>query len=105
TGLPEGYLADLRLRGAKAVRRREIHMRQLRAAFGAGRAIALVRQPERIARWAEAALARGAARETVKHVLGILKAAFNLARRQNRPLQAPVFPRLRGGPASAGCCA
>src|SRR2546428_5178173 len=102
TELLDGYLADLRLRGAKAVRTQEIHMRQLHAAFGAGRALALVRQPERIAKWAEAALACGAARETVKHVLGILKAAFNLARRQNRLLKAPVFPRLKGGPARQG---
>jgi len=100
--LLDGYLADLRLRGAKAVRTQEIHMRRLHAAFGAARALALVRQPERIAKWAEAALACGAARETVKHVLGILKAAFNLARRQNRLLQAPVFPRLKGGPARQG---
>jgi integrase len=89
----ESYVKDLTARRAKALNSTVCHLIPVRAAFGFFRALAL--RTSDLEEYQECRLAAGKAPQTVDHELGALRAALNLAHRQERLARTPFVPMLR----------
>jgi integrase len=84
------YEADLASRTAKALDSIKCHLRPVRAAFGDRRAMDL--RADDFERFRSDRLSEGKARQTIDHELGALRAAYRLARKQERIIRAPFVP-------------
>jgi integrase len=89
----DGYARDLSARKAKSIDSTLCHLAPVRAALGPMRALAL--RTSELQKYQERRLAAGKAAQTVDHELGALRAAFNLAKRQERIGRTPFVPMLR----------
>jgi integrase len=84
------YESDLEARRAKALDSIKCHLRPIRAAFGERRAVDL--RANDFEQFRRGRLEEGRARQTIDHELGALRAAFALARKQERILRVPFVP-------------
>ncbi|HEY3124116.1 MAG TPA: site-specific integrase [Thermoanaerobaculia bacterium] len=91
--LLDGYEAHLSARQAKAVGSIHSHLRPVRAAFGDRRAVDL--RVDDLERYRQERLASEKARQTIDHELGALRAAYSLAKKQERISRVPYFPMYR----------
>jgi integrase len=89
----DGYERDLAARKAKSIDSTLCHLAPVRAALGPMRALGL--RTSELQKYQERRLAEGKAPQTVDHELGALRAAFNLAKRQERISRTPFVPMLR----------
>lgn len=89
----DGYERDLAARKAKSIESTLCHLAPVRAALGPVRALAL--RTSDLQKYQERRLSAGKAPQTVDHELGALRAAFNLAKRQERLGRTPFVPMLR----------
>lgn len=90
----------LKLKGAKALQTFIYHGIPIRKSFGPDRAVDIT--TERLRAFTIDALAEGRARATVNREVGVLRQAFNLARKEGRLARAPYFPMLREDNARQG---
>jgi integrase len=89
----DGYVKDLSARKAKSIDSTLCHVAPVRAVFGPMRALTL--RTSELQKYQERRLAAGKAPQTVDHELGALRAALNLAKRQERLGRTPFVPMLR----------
>ncbi len=90
--LLDSYQASLERRAAKASESVRSHLRPIRAAFGGRRAIDL--RTSDFEEYQRRRLERGRAGQTVDHELGALRAAYALAKKQERVSRVPHVPML-----------
>lgn len=93
TELVDNLEVHLDTRGAKAMASFRSHAKPLRHAFEFRRAAQLTTAD--IERYVASRLAEGKARATINRETGLLKQAFNLARKQQRLKRVPYVPSLR----------
>lgn len=91
--LLDSYEAHLQTRHAKATRSIHSHLRPVRAAFGDKRGANL--RVADLESYRRERLAVGMARQTIDHELGALRAAYSLAKKQERISRVPHFPMFR----------
>jgi integrase len=84
------YEADLESRRAKSLDSIKCHLRPIRSEFGERRAIDL--RADDFERFRRSRLEEKKARQTVDHELGGLRAAYSLARKQERISRVPFIP-------------
>lgn len=84
------YESDLESRRAKSLDSIKCHLRPIRLEFGERRAVDL--RADDFEKFRRSRLAEGRARQTVDHELGGLRAAYSLARKQERISRVPFIP-------------
>jgi hypothetical protein len=89
----ESHLRQLHTRRAKAADSIVCHVNPVKTALGMFRAVDL--RTSDLEKYQANRLAAGMAPQTVDHKLGALRAALNLAKRQERLARTPFVPMLR----------
>lgn len=89
----DSYELHLAARKMKALDSTLCHVKPIRQELGLFRAIAL--RTGQLEAYQQKRLAAGKAPQTVDHELGALRAAFNLAKRQEKITRTPFVPMLR----------
>jgi integrase len=90
SALLDTYEADLESRRAKSLDSIKCHLRPIRSEFGERRAVDL--RADDFERFRRSRLEEGRARQTIDHELGALRAAYALARKQERVSRVPFIP-------------
>jgi integrase len=98
--LLDDYLEHLETKGARGIAQARSNLSPLRGLFGADRAMDVT--STRLREYIATRQTAGSAPATINRGLQSLRAAFNLARREDRLVRVPYFPMLREDNARTG---